>query len=452
MATFFDTTRSEAPRITAARAWWKPAFVAFCTFFSSLYLIVKLPILVPYFPTGAKEIILLVTIAGCLGYAFFLDLTKANTRYLLSPAFLAGFAAIVLVSGHILVGASRQTVSLAALQLSLFPLLFLFVGGVQTNLRAALTWLSAALVATGVLALAFVFWDSATGDAYLLKNIDRSRELAHLTWFNYEGLRREAGIFESGITLCSHLGLAVLGAVYLILRKRARTLCLCVLPLLAIGIALSLSRLGLVAMVAGILVLLGAFRHRRLLRVTGAVTLAILGLALFSKAFPDVLQLYVQRTLSAFTGDSAQDARYDAWDSAVDIIARSPFGVGIGTAGGKVNPESQVAISESTFLKVGIELGAVAVIGFLALYLLALRRTLLAARELSWNDDSVELRLDLSFLAALVVTTLVNHAFVQAIEYFSYGPISMIVLGMALNIRLERGSRGAVVRLSGVAQ
>jgi O-antigen ligase len=243
-----------------------------------------------------------------------------------------------------------------------------------------------------------------------------------------------------------------MGAVYLILRKQARILCLCVLPLLAIGIALSLSRLGLVAMVAGILVLLGAFRHRRLLRVVGAVTLAIVGLVLFSKAFPDVLQLYVQRTLSAFTGDSAQDARYDAWDIAFDTIRNSPLGVGIGTAGGKVNPESQVAVSESTFLKLGIELGVVAVIGFLGLYLFALRRTLLAARELSLMDDRVELRLDLAFLAALVFATLINHAFVQAIEYFSYGPISMIVLGMALNVRVERSSRGTVVKLCGVAQ
>jgi hypothetical protein len=149
---------------------WRPASIAFCAFFSSLYMLVKLPAFAPFFPLGAKEVILLVIVAGCFGYAFTLDMTSGDSRYLLSPAFLACFAAIAFVCGHILFGASRQTVSLSALQLSLFPLLFLFVGGIQTNLRDALTWLSTALVATGVLALAFVFWDAAVGDAYVLKN------------------------------------------------------------------------------------------------------------------------------------------------------------------------------------------------------------------------------------------------------------------------------------------
>jgi O-antigen ligase len=221
---------------------------------------------------------------------------------------------------------------------------------------------------------------------------------------------------------------------------------------LALGITLSLSRLGLVAMVAGLLVLFGAFRHRRLLQVVATVTFAVLGLLFLSAVVPDALHMYVQRTLSTFTGDQAQDERYDRWDIAFNTMRESPFGVGLGTAGGKVNPESQVLVPESTVLKLGVELGIATVIGFLALYVLALRRTLFAAREVAVNDENVGLRLDVSFLSALVFATLVNHAFVQAIEYFSYGPISMMVLGMALNLRMERRSEGAVVMLTRAVQ
>jgi O-antigen ligase len=400
-------------------------------------MVLKLPFLSPFFPIGAKEVLLLSVVAACLIYATLLGLTAESIRYLSSSAFVVCFIAIAFVCGHIVLGASRQTVSLAALQISLFPLLFLVVGGVQTDLRTALTWLSIALIATGVLSLPFVFWDAITGDAYILKNIDRSREVLQLTWVSYEGARREAGIFEGGLQLCSHLGLAAMGAVYLVLRKRYRVVCLSLLPFFALGIALSLSRLGLLAMMVGLLVLFGAFRHRRLLQVAAALFFAVLGLHFLSAVFPDALQRFAQRSLSVITGDEAQAARYQAWSLALDTMIDSPYGVGIGTAGGKAQRESLVLIPESTFLKFGVELGIVAMLAFIATYVLAIRRVLAAVRRSPVDDDNAEQRLDIAFLFGLVVATLVNHAFVQAIEYFSYGITSMIVLGMALNLRSE---------------
>jgi hypothetical protein len=144
-------------------------------------MLVKLPEFAPYFPTGTKEVVLLLVVAGCLAYGVVVDLTSRSRRYVASPAFIAGLVAIAFTCSHIVFGASRQTVSLAALQLGLFPLLFLFVGGVQTELRDALTWLSVALVATGVVSVCFEFWDAITGDAYVLNNIGRTREFVELT-------------------------------------------------------------------------------------------------------------------------------------------------------------------------------------------------------------------------------------------------------------------------------
>lgn len=435
----------------ASRHRWMPASVAFCAFFSSLYMVLKLPLLAPFFPIGAKEVLLLAVVAACLISAALMDLSANSVRYLASPAFLTCFAAVAFISGHILFGASRQTVSLAALQLSLFPLLFLIVGAVQTDLRATLTWLSVALVATGAVSIPFVFWDAVTGDAYVLKNIERSREVLQLTWISYERVRREAGIFEGGIQLCSHLGLAVLGAVYLVLRNRHRMICLSLLPFFVLGIALSLSRLGLLAMVVGLLVLFGAFRHRRLLHVVAALAFSAVVLLSLSTMFPNSVQRFVQRSLTVFT-DQAQEERYRAWSLAIDTMAESPFGIGVGTAGGKVSKESLVLIPESSFLKVGVELGIVAMIAFVAIYLLALRRAVVAAGRIPFDEENADLRLDVAFLFALVAATLVNHTFVQAIEYFSYGLTSMIILGIALNLRVERGRRGAAAIWSKVAR
>jgi len=239
-----------------------------------------------------------------------------------------------------------------------FPLLFLFVGGVQTDLREALTWLSIALVATGIVSISFEFWMRSVA----MRTSLRTSGGAGSSWTDLDQLRgitSRSRDLEGGIHLCSHLGLAVMGAIYLVLRKRYTAICLCLIPLLAVGIALTLSRLGLVAMLGGLLVLFGASGIGDCFRSSVLRPLWWQAPRFFD-SFPDVLSKYVQtQPIGVYWRRLPRSTCRGLGPRFPEHALIHRSAVGIGTGGGKVEREAQILVPESTFLKFGVELGVV---------------------------------------------------------------------------------------------
>ena len=115
--------------------------------------------------------------------------------------------------------------------------------------------------------------------------------------------------------------------------------------------------------------------------------LAILVAALAILAVPAALSTGLARRFTAPTSNGDNSAHVSGFWNGVHTIEHHPLGTGLGTSAGVgqqfPTTGSEVVIPENNYLQVGIELGVVPMIAFIALTLTLLRRLSAAARRSS---------------------------------------------------------------------
>lgn len=165
---------------------------------------------------------------------------------------------------------------------------------------------------------------------------------------------------------------------------------------------------ALIALILGMLWLSVDARRRKALAI--AASLAFVGaLALAAIVLPRVLSQDTSAA-AAMSGDAAitLTGRVEIWSRAVYALQDFPFtGVGLGAFRRVVNvlyplflvpPDMDIAHSHNMFLQVGLDLGLIGLVGYVALLLVALT----AAWQVTSGGDGFERFFALGALAALI--------------------------------------------------
>ena len=172
--------------------------------------------------------------------------------------------------------------------------------------------------------------------------------------------------------------------------QRARWLS-AVTALLLAGLLFTNSRTSIAALALGLGVL--AYALRSWLPLAAAVVLVAIGI-FFVRAYPDIGprttftadELVIQRAggqeestdddpLS--TGESSIDSHLDSLRGGIDTVVRHPQGFGLGNAGVTAKRTGEeIKAGESTYTELGVELGLLGMLAFIAWNLTLMRRVL----------------------------------------------------------------------------
>ncbi|MBA2385087.1 MAG: O-antigen ligase family protein [Actinobacteria bacterium] len=204
---------------------------------------------------------------------------------------------------------------------------------------------------------------------------------------NERPLRRLVSTFLSPLATAYMLLVAILLAAT---RRRARWLP-AVTALLGVGLLFTYSRTTLAALALGLCALAYALRSWWAL-AAAAVLLATA--FFFVRAYPDIApetrftkaELQIQRAGGRgdptsgdpfSTGESSFDSHLDSLRDGIDTIVHHPQGYGLGNAGVTAKrTEVEIKAGESTYTELGVELGLLGLLAFLAWSLVLLRVTL----------------------------------------------------------------------------
>jgi hypothetical protein len=206
----------------------------------------------------------------------------------------------------------------------------------------------------------------------------------------YGGVGRAAGSFSAAAGLASYLVPAAVFAFVLVLTLPGyRLLASAVFVCAVIGIIGSYVRVGIVALVVGLLfsggllVAQSRWTRRRRLLLLGAVALAVVlggvGTAIAARASSDLRER--ARVFVHPLADKSIQLRFTTWKRTLEQVRRHPLGTGIGSAGRASAREGDHAvIVDNSYLAVLLEqgwLGAPIFIAGVILLLIALARALL---------------------------------------------------------------------------
>ena len=200
-------------------------------------------------------------------------------------------------------------------------------------------------------------------------------------------LRRLVSTFLSPLATAYMLLVALLLAATW---RRSRLLSL-LTGFLLLGLLFTYSRTAIVALAAGLVVL--AYGLRSWWPVAASAVLLATGVA-FVKAYPELgpetrftpAELEVQRAggqEEPTSGDpldpdeASIDSHWDSLRAGLETVVRHPHGYGLGNAGVTASrTETDVKAGESTYTELGVELGLLGMLAFLAWNLALLRRIL----------------------------------------------------------------------------
>ena len=172
--------------------------------------------------------------------------------------------------------------------------------------------------------------------------------------------------------------------------QRARWLSAVTAVLLA-GLLFTYSRTSIAALALGLAVLAYALRSRLLL--AAAVVLVAVGIS-FVRAYPDIgprttftpAELEFQRAGGQqestdddpfSTGESSVDSHLDSLRAGIDTVVHQPQGFGLGNAGVTAKRTGEeIKAGESTYTELGVELGLLGMLAFIAWNLTLFRRIL----------------------------------------------------------------------------
>jgi hypothetical protein len=182
--------------------------------------------------------------------------------------------------------------------------------------------------------------------------------------------------------------------------QRARWLSAATAVLLA-GLLFTYSRTSIAALALGLAVLAYALRSR----VPLAAALVLVGLGIFFvRAYPDIAprttftpaELQIQRAGGQeeatdddpfSTGESSVDSHLDSLRDGIETVVRHPQGFGLGNAGVTAKRTGgEIKAGESTYTELGVELGLLGMLAFIAWNLALLRRIL---RRAPWLGASL---------------------------------------------------------------
>lgn len=230
------------------------------------------------------------------------------------------------------------------------------------------------------------------------------------------------------------------------LMRRSKVAAYVMAAVLLIGILISQSRTGLVALAAA--PLLGLFVPRLTARLAGrTVLLYILAVAAFSGlifAMPSIGEQVSERyaTLSEYESEDTWSGRWSLWQGAVQVIAAEPIlGVGAGNfsyvasdySARVVQMESVregAGLAHNMFLSVGSELGIVGLTLFLTILFLALRQALGFVQ----GGSGLGTGLFLGLVAFVIVGMTLTWEY-QKIGYLLYGSVISLQLHQVVQIR-----------------
>ena len=182
--------------------------------------------------------------------------------------------------------------------------------------------------------------------------------------------------------------------------QRARWLSAATAILLA-GLLFTYSRTSIAALALGLAVLAYALRSR--LPLAAAVVLVGLGI-FFVRAYPDIgprttftpAELQIQRAGGQeeatdddpfSTGESSVDSHLDSLRDGIDTVVHHPQGFGLGNAGVTAKRTGEeIKAGESTYTELGVELGLLGMLAFIAWNLALLRQIL---RRAPWLGASL---------------------------------------------------------------
>ncbi len=223
------------------------------------------------------------------------------------------------------------------------------------------------------------------------------------------------------------------------LMRRSKVAAYVLAVVILIGILISQSRTGLVALAAA--PLLGLFLPRLTTRLAGrtaiAYSLAVVAFAGLVFAVPSIGEQDSERyaTLSEYQSEDTWSGRWSLWQGATQVIAAQPIlGVGAGNfpyvastySARVVQMESEregSGVAHNMFLSVGSELGLVGLALFLTILFLALRRALGFAQRSSTLGTGLFLGLIVFMIAGMTLTWEY-----QKIGYFLYGSVLALQL------------------------
>jgi O-antigen ligase len=205
-----------------------------------------------------------------------------------------------------------------------------------------------------------------------------------ITIYGVGGIPRIGSVFVSALTTGFYLVLGFAVGIERIARGRGRPWVM--ISLLAIFAAILLTQTRS-AILAALVVVLFALRptpgRSRNWRTQLAIVLAAVGVMAIPTAFATGLANRVSSGSSAKNSDTAGHIA-GFWEG-LNAIAHNPVGQGLGTSAGTgqrfATNGKQVVIPENTYLQVGIELGIVPMLLFVALVVILIVKLRSAARR-----------------------------------------------------------------------
>jgi O-antigen ligase len=237
------------------------------------------------------------------------------------------------------------------------------------------------------------------------------------------------------------------------LMRRSKIAAYVLAVLILIGILISQSRTGLVALAAA--PLFGLFVPRLTARLAGrtliAYSLAVVAFAGLIFTVPSIGEQVSERyaTLSEYEDEETWSGRWSLWQGAAQVIAAQPvLGVGAGNFPYVASAYSArvvqmeldregSGVAHNMFLSVGSELGLVGLTLFLTILLLTLRRALGFVQHGSALGTGLFLGLVTFMIAGMTLTWEY-----QKIGYFLYGSVLALQLQRQISQRLSQREPG----------
>ncbi|MGZ4541712.1 MAG: O-antigen ligase family protein, partial [Mycobacteriaceae bacterium] len=264
-------------------------------------------------------------------------------------------------------------------------------------------------------------WQQFVGPAYLVS----------LGYSYNDQVRTAGGLLRSFSTfnqpfpfgLYVMTSLLVGGAVALAEPRRLRNaLFLCAVPVMVVGMGVSIVRASYLGLIVGLL-WLGIHRYRTIVKALAtAVVVAPLAVLLTSP-----------RLLAPLVSSSSLDQRGAGWSSIVSDVLNHPFGLGLGASGSAAarialangRAEATTYQPDNYYVKMALELGPVGLWLFILVIISASVSTLRAARVLRGRDSALALGVSASVVAAAAASFVATY-----LEIFPLDVYFWLLLGV----------------------
>jgi polysaccharide biosynthesis protein PslJ len=264
-------------------------------------------------------------------------------------------------------------------------------------------------------------WQQFVGPAYLVS----------LGYTYNDQVRTAGGLLRSFSTfnqpfpfgLYVMTSLLVGGAVALAEPRRLRNaLFLCAVPVMVVGMGVSIVRASYLGLIVGLL-WLGVHRYRTILKALAAVVVVA----------PIAVLLTSPRLLAPLVSSSSLDQRGAGWSSIVSDVLNHPFGLGLGASGSAAarialangRAEATTYQPDNYYVKMALELGPVGLWLFILVIISAAVSTLRAARVLRGRDGALALGVSASVVAAAAASFVATY-----LEIFPLDVYFWLLLGV----------------------